>query len=220
MPAMQRDWLKQRLALRGRTQAGLARHLGLDASAVTRLLKGERQLKGAEAAAIAAYIGCAVDEVLAAFGAGPAADAFLPRPRPLPAAAELPRDLPIHGAAIGGHDGAIELNGEAQAHTERPPQLAGVRNAYAVYVTGDSMRPMFQPGWVVHVNPNRPVTPGCGVVVQLRPDDGTLPLCYIKEFRRRTPSQLVLAQYNPADEIAWPLARVLAIHRVVGIAEM
>lgn len=220
MPPMQRDWLRQRLAALGRTQAELARHLGLDASAVTRLVRGGRQLKGSEAAAIARFLGCPVEEVLAAFGAPAAADGFVPRPLPLPAPAELPRDLPIYGAAIGGADGAIELNGEAQALVERPPQLSGVRNAYAVYVTGESMHPMFQPGWVVHVNPNRPITPGCGVVVQLRPAEAGPPLCYIKEFRRRTPSQIVLFQYNPAEEIVWPLERVLAVHRVVGVAEM
>ncbi|MBW7851735.1 MAG: helix-turn-helix transcriptional regulator [Rhodospirillales bacterium] len=219
---MDRQWFRDRLHALGRTQAELARQLDLDASAVTRLLKGERQLKGAEAARLAALLECGVDEVLRAAGAaaGPA-DGFVARPVAVPQPAELPRNLPVFGAAVGGPDGAFEMNGEVHEFLERPPALQGVRNAYAVYVTGDSMRPMFQPGWVVHVNPNRPLTAGCGVVVQVRPADGeAVPLCYIKEFVRHAAGRLVVRQYNPAGDIEWPAERVLAVHRIVGVAEM
>lgn len=217
---MTKEWIRDRLHRIGRSQAELARHLDLDASAVSRLVKGERQLKGAEAAAIAGFLACPLHEVLGAFGIG-AADGFMPRPVTVPQPAELPRNLPVYGAAIGGADGAFELNGQHHEFVERPPQLQGVRNAYGVYVTGDSMHPMFQPGWLLHVNPNRPLTPGCGVVVQLRPEDGDAPpLCYLKEYVRRTPTLLVARQYNPPLEIPWPLARVVAAHRIVGVADM
>ncbi|MBY0432191.1 MAG: helix-turn-helix domain-containing protein [Rhodospirillales bacterium] len=225
---MDKDRIKQRLAELGRTQAELARHLGLDASAVSRLFKGERQLKGQEAAAMAAFLGIAVDEVLGAAqvprgGGEPmaAADAFMAWPMDIAQGAERKRNLPVFGAAIGGVDGAFEMNGVVHEYTERPPQLDGVRNAYAIYVTGDSMHPMFQPGWVLHVNPNRPLTSGCGVVLQIRSAEAPgHPLCYIKEFVRRTSSKLVVRQYNPAGDIEWPLERVVAVHRVVGVAEM
>ncbi len=215
---MTKAWIKERLQSLGHSQADLARHLGLDASAVSRLLKGERQLKGAEAVAIAGFLGCGVGEVLEATGA--AADGFVPQPVEVPQPAELQRNLPVYGAAIGGADGAFELNGQHHEFAARPPQLAGVRNAYGVYVNGDSMHPMFQAGWLLHVNPNRPLTAGCGVVVQVRADGDEPPLCYVKEFARRSANLLVVRQYNPAAEIEWPLARVIAAHRVVGIAEM
>ncbi|MBF0335445.1 MAG: helix-turn-helix transcriptional regulator [Alphaproteobacteria bacterium] len=224
---MDKPWFKDRLTALGRTQADLARHLGLDASAVSRLLKGERQMKGAEAVQIANFLRCPVEDVLRAIGGAAAArpvavdDPFVADPQPVPASGELPRNLPVHGAAVGGHDGSFEWNGQVQEYIERPPQLTGVRNAFAVWVTGESMHPMFQPGWVLHVNPNRPLTPGCGVVVQIRPsDDFGHPLCYIKEFVRRTASKLVLRQYNPSIEIEWPLDEVVAAHRVVGVADM
>ena len=220
---MAKEWLKQRLDAAGHTQADLARHLGLDPAAISRLVRAERHLKGAEAAAIAGFLGCPVDEVLAAFGPTPrpADDGFLARPLPVPQPAELKRGLPVYGAAIGGDDGAFEWNGEAHEYIHTPPQLTGVRNAYAVYVSGESMVPRFEPGWLVHVNPNRPVTVGASVVVQVRPEheDGP-PLCYIKDFVRKTAAQLVLRQYNPAGEITFPLPRVIAVHRVVGVAEM
>lgn len=213
---MGKDWIRERLHRGGRTQLDLARHLGLDASAVSRLLKGERQLKGAEAAAIAGFLGCSVDELLAA-----GEDGFVPQLVEVPQPAELPRNLPVYGAAIGGADGAFEFNGITHEFAERPPQLQGVRNAYGVYVTGDSMLPMFQPGWLLQVNPNRPLTAGCGAVVQVKPSGPHRPpLCYVKEFARRAGGRLVVRQYNPAAEMEWPLDRVIAAHRVVGIAEM
>lgn len=226
MGAMTSTWIRERLVRLGRSQAGLARHLGLDASGVSRLLKGERQLKGAEAARIAAFLECPVEEVLEALAGGERRrraedDGFVARPVDIPQPAELARSLPVFGAAMGGPDGAFEFNGQVHEHVERPPQLQGVRNAYAIYVNGESMHPLFRPGWLLHVNPNRPLTPGCGVVVQIRPEDGHgLPLCYVKEFVRRSGGRLLLRQYNPPAEIEWPLEAVLAVHRIVGIAEM
>lgn len=219
---MTKEWIRERLQRLGRSQIDLARHLGLDASAVSRLVKGDRHLKGQEASGIAEFFGCPVDEVLHAFGVG-AADGHIPRLVDVAQAAEsrLLQPLPVYGSAVGGMDGAFEFNGRINEYIDRPPQLAGVKNAYGVYITGDSMFPVFRPGWLAHVNPNRPLTPGCGVVVQLRPDDPeSPPLCYIKEYVRRTASRLVVRQYNPEGEYDWPLDRVIAAHRIVGIADM
>lgn len=219
---MTKEWIRERLQRLGRSQLDLARHLGLDASAVSRLVKGERHLKGQEARGIAEFFDCTVDEVLHAF-AGAAADGHVLRPVDLPQAAESRQmpPLPVYGSAVGGIDGAFEFNGRINEYVDRPPLLAGVKNAYGVYITGDSMYPVFRAGWLAHVNPNRPLTPGCGVVVQLRPADAdSPPLCYIKEYVRRTATRLVVAQYNPAGEIEWPLDHVIAAHRIVGIADM
>lgn len=218
---MTKEWIRDHLQRLDRTQLELARHLGLDASAVSRLVKGERHLKGQEARGIAEFFGCSVDEVLHAFGAG--ADGFSPRlvDLPQPAESRQAAPLPVYGSAVGGLDGAFEFNGRVNEYVDRPPLLAGVKNAYGVYVTGDSMFPVFRAGWLAHVNPNRPLTAGCGVVVQIRATDPeSPPLCYIKEYVRRTATKLVLCQYNPATEIEWPLERVVAAHRIVGIADM
>jgi transcriptional regulator with XRE-family HTH domain len=218
---MTKEWIREHLQRLGRSQLELSRHLGLDASAVSRLVKGERHLKGHEARGIAEFFGCSVDEVLHAFGSG--TDGFTPRLVELPQSAELRQTapLPVYGSAVGGVDGAFEFNGRVNEYVERPPLLAGVKNAYGVYITGESMFPVFRAGWLAHVNPNRPLTPGCGVVVQVRATDPEAPpLCYIKEYVRRTATKLVVSQYNPATELEWPLDRVVAAHRIVGIADM
>lgn len=50
-------WIRDGLRKSGKTQAGLARALGLAPPAVSRLLKGERQLKADEVPVIARYLG-------------------------------------------------------------------------------------------------------------------------------------------------------------------
>lgn len=220
---MTKEWIRGRLQRLGKSQLDLSRHLGLDASAVSRLVKGERQLKGQEARGIAEFFGCPVDEVLHAFSGGTAADGHAARIVDLPQQAELRQlaPLPVFGSAVGGMDGAFEFNGRVNEYIDRPPMLAGVKNAYGVYIAGDSMFPVFRAGWLAHVNPNRPLTPGCGVVVQIRLDEPeSPPLCYIKEYIRRTATKLLVCQYNPQGEIEWPLDRVIAAHRIVGIADM
>jgi transcriptional regulator with XRE-family HTH domain len=57
MAAMNLDWIVNGLKKPGKTQRGIAKALGRDPAAVTRLLAGERQLKAAEIAKIASYLG-------------------------------------------------------------------------------------------------------------------------------------------------------------------
>jgi phage repressor protein C with HTH and peptisase S24 domain len=80
----------------------------------------------------------------------------------------------------------------------RPPGLAGASAVFAVYVHGDSMSPRFESGDLVFVNPSRPPTPGCDVIVEMAPHgaDGAGP-CYIKRLLRRTADKVILRQFNP-----------------------
>lgn len=57
MPATYAEWLRDSLRIAGRTQVELASHLGLDQSAISRSIRGERQLKPSEIRAIAAFLG-------------------------------------------------------------------------------------------------------------------------------------------------------------------
>jgi transcriptional regulator with XRE-family HTH domain len=61
-------WFQDRLSDRGMSQRGLARALGLDAAAVSLMLRGKRQMKLTEAADIARLLGVPVDDVLASAG--------------------------------------------------------------------------------------------------------------------------------------------------------
>lgn len=62
--AVDTKWFRDRIADQRMSQRGLARHLGLDAAAVSLMLRGKREMKIAEAAAIASLLGVPADEVM------------------------------------------------------------------------------------------------------------------------------------------------------------
>src|SRR5437588_10886626 len=61
---MDTAWFLSQLERAGLSQADLARHLRLAPSAISRMLKGERQMKLLEAQQVAAFLGVSQDDVL------------------------------------------------------------------------------------------------------------------------------------------------------------
>lgn len=123
-------------------------------------------------------------------------------------------DLPVLGTAKGGNDALLFNDGEVVERVTRPSLLAGATQAYAVYMTGDSMEPRYQALELLYVNPARPLTRGCYVVVQKANGEAI-----VKRFMRRSDHTLVLEQLNPQSEIQIPASEVAAIHRIVGSVE-
>ena len=78
------------------------------------------------------------------------------------------RDLPVMGAVKGGAEGFYFNEGEAKEIVVRPPILAGVSNAFALYVDGESMEPRYYAGEMLYVNPNRPITRGRLITISMR----------------------------------------------------
>lgn len=68
----------------------------------------------------------------------------------------MPQDVPILGGASCGDDGLFELNGQTLGYARRPPKLMGVKDIYALYVTGTSMVPWREPRSLVYVHPHQP----------------------------------------------------------------
>ena len=134
-----------------------------------------------------------------------------PPPPPPPA---MPRDLPIMGTVKGGAGGVYINEGEAKEYIVRPPSLASVSNAFALYVHGESMEPRYYAGEVLYVNPNRPLTKGCFVAVEM--NDGE---ALIKQFVRSSDDLLVLVQFNPPKEIRLPITGVKSVYRITGSGE-
>lgn len=58
-------WFYQQLEKEGRSLRAMARVLGLDPSAVSRMLRGERKMSAEEQDGIAAYLGASLSEVAA-----------------------------------------------------------------------------------------------------------------------------------------------------------
>lgn len=129
--------------------------------------------------------------------------------------------LPILGHGIGGKDGRFSMNGTAVDTVICPPGLENVPGAYAIYVVGESMEPRYYAGEVVFVHPNKPFRRGSFVVVQVLNEDDKEgpPLGYIKQFITRTPSKLVLKQFNPDREVEFDSKKIVSIHRIVFSGE-
>lgn len=242
---MSNEWIGARLKSLRISKGSLARSLGIDPARVSEIIGGRRNVQVAELPVMAEILQMTTEDLVARLTPRRAAqedaariaaapfDAPPIQPAPSEAPSEataslqasltgqMPRNLPIYGSARGGVDGAFEMNGQSMDYAERPPSLTAARNAYAVYVQGDSMWPRFEPGWLLHVNPNRPVRKGDNVVVQIKADDEhSPPLAYVKVYDCTTPTKLVVRQFNPQKNMEWPLDQVVSIHRVVGIAEM
>jgi phage repressor protein C with HTH and peptisase S24 domain len=217
---MDASWFHQALERIGATQADLARHLRLAPSAVSRMLKGERQMKQLETVHTAAFLGVSPDEVLRHAVAETTATMTPDPPRatrgrpPSVAPSGMARSndmIPIRSAGRGGTDQAMFLEDGPIGYTSRPSNLSGVRAAYAIYMVGDSMEPRYEPGWLLHVNPFKPPTRGRDVVVYKQ---GQAVL--IKQFVGWEGDTLVLRQLNPPDTLRIPRTEIEECHLVVG----
>lgn len=207
----------------GLTLEQLARATGTTAAQISKLEKGERRLTVDWIARLAPALGIALADLLP-----PVASSPQPRrveaPTALPggdavfvghAAIGGPRDyIPVRSAGRGGDEQEMFLADGPIDYVRCPPSLAQVRDAYAIYVVGDSMQPRFRPGQILHVHPFRPPQPGSGVVVTK-----TNGAVLIKEFVRQDRFVLQLRQYNPAESLDYAAAEVAAVHTVVGLQE-
>lgn len=143
----------------------------------------------------------------------------------MPGQVEMPRDLPVWGSAAGSIinsniEGVHIFTGEPVDFVRRPPALASVRDAYAIYVTGDSMAPRHNNGDLCFVHPHRPPSPGDTVIVQTKNWEHDPGQGYIKTFRRRKAEEIVLEQLNPAATITVPQRFVVALHRVMTLNDL
>jgi len=130
------------------------------------------------------------------------------------AAVDLRPTVPLLGQGAAGPDGGFPFNGERVADVSAPPALARVRTAYAIYVVGISMLPRYEPGELVFVDPTKPVIKGNYVVVQIAGDAGEHQ-GYIKRYLGRDDHTLRLDQLNPKKKLAFPMNRVIAVHRII-----
>jgi phage repressor protein C with HTH and peptisase S24 domain len=139
----------------------------------------------------------------------------------LPGSNTLLRDMPVYGVAVGGTEGEFSFNGSVVDYVRRPPSLMKLRNAFAVYVSGDSMSPRFDHGDLIFVHPGRPPQPGNDVIVELHGEHGAPGSCYLKRLVRRTKGKVILAQFNPPrDDITIESDRIKAIYRILTAAEI
>ncbi len=230
---MNLDWIRQGLKRPGKSQDGLAAALGVHPAQISRLLAGTRRLRVDELAAISAYLGVTPEtgaplaSPMSTDDDGAALDpAHLNTGRraTAPTFGDLTRDLPVRGVAIGGEHGRgdFRFNGEVVDHLRRPPRLGGAKDAFVIYLTGDSMFPRFKEGAPVYIHPGQPPRVGDDVLVELHPErEGEAGAAMVKILVARTSTKLKLAQYNPATtKIELDMRKVKNVFRVVPYEEL
>ncbi|MDB5363480.1 MAG: transcriptional regulator [Rhodospirillales bacterium] len=218
---MMSNRLREFRDLAGLSMQALANRVGTTAPQINKLEKGERRLTLDWMTRLAEALGIEPKDLLPLPSRAPPTAS---QDRPLlggeaapgpPVPARDPRDLiPVRSAARGGDEQEMFLEDGPIDYIARPHSLLHVRDAYSIYMIGDSMTPRFRPGQLLHINPYKPPQAGTGVVVT-KTDNVVL----IKEFVRRSATMLYLKQYYPAAELKYPLNEIRDIHIVVGLDE-
>ncbi len=198
----------------------LAARVGSDHTTVWKLERGKRRLTAEWMARLAPHLKTTPQGLVRGWDPGeqnvrPALAVSVPERD------DMPRDVPVFGTAQGGAEGVFLLNtGEAIDYVRRLPGIARVRNAFALYMEGDSMAPWRQAGQIVFVNPDRPARIGDHVVVVLQDGGETDRPAIVKKLVKRTAGALTLAAYNPEVEFEVTTDRVAQVWRVMELDEL
>lgn len=130
---------------------------------------------------------------------------------------EKGRDFPIYAAVEGG-PGEIIRSVQPVDWYPRPAPVAHVREAYGLFVIGESMAPEFEPGDIALVNPVLPPIGGkpCIFYTELHGEARAT----IKRYVRQTSASWVVYQHNPprgsTHEFTLPRREWGICHRVLG----
>ena len=127
-------------------------------------------------------------------------------------AATPTRGVPLLGFAQAGASGYFDDSGfpAGKGWDEIALPSPNDEHAYALEISGDSMRPAYRDGDIIVVSPGTPIRRGDRVVV--RTSGGEV---MVKELKRRTAKTLELQSLNPAHA-----DRVLAADNVEWIARI
>jgi phage repressor protein C with HTH and peptisase S24 domain len=123
------------------------------------------------------------------------------------------QSVPLLGFAQAGAGGYFDDSGfpAGKGWDEIALPSPNDEHAYALEISGDSMRPAYRDGDIIVVSPGTPIRRGDRVVV--RTSGGEV---MVKELRRRTAKTLELQSLNPAhadrvlaaDDVEW-IARIV-----------
>src|SRR6266851_508282 len=123
------------------------------------------------------------------------------------------QSVPLLGLAQAGNGGYFDDSGfpAGKGWDEVALPSANDEHAYALEISGDSMRPAYRDGDVIVVSPGTPIRRGDRVVVKTTGGE-----VMVKELKRRTAKLLELQSVNPAhadrtldaNEVEW-IARIV-----------
>lgn len=121
--------------------------------------------------------------------------------------------LPHDDTAVSSSLDGVPLN-EPSDWLPCPPELSQVKTAFAYYVVNKEMSPRYNPGDVVFVNPQKPLMPGCYVLL-LKNDDTT----QLRQFINSNGQVFIFKSHQDNTEQELNIAQIKGIYRVVGSRE-
>lgn len=120
-------------------------------------------------------------------------------------------DLPLRGRP-DIHGGSIMLDMVTTSWIDRPWFLDGVEDAYATYMAGSEMEPIFRNGDLLYANPGRPPAIGDDVIIEMSDGSGV-----VRRLAARAPDAVIVRKFNPLSEDKMLLASIKAIHFIVAV---
>lgn len=198
---------------KGLSQAALARAVGIKQQSLDSIEKG-KTARSKHLPFLAIELGLYPDDIgLPKEGFAEPNSGYVP-----PAQIQQPgRDFPIYSAAEGG-PGEIIRSTDPVDWYPRPSPVAHVRDAYGLFVIGESMVPEFEPGDIALVNPILPPLPGkpCIFYTELHGEARAT----IKRFVRASATVWHVFQHNPprgmTQEFTLSRKEWSICHRVLG----
>ena len=120
--------------------------------------------------------------------------------------------IPVYGYVSGsGYMQANVSDSNIVENKERHVNQRGAKDAFWVYVIGDSMEPRFYSNELAAVKPGRLPNKGEDCVIVTKDGDA-----HIKRFQSMASDKIIVDQFNPAKELEFSLKDIEAIHPVVG----
>lgn len=183
-PKMAGEAVKHARELKRWSQETLAHEAGgVGQSTIDRIEKGQFKRMPSDLPAVCAALGIALPDL---DGRAATLPGLLPINRD--------RDFPVYASAEGG-PGEILRSTDPIDFIPRPSQVAHVKEAYALLVTGNSMVPEYKPGEIALVNPRLPLISD-EVYVFYSEIEGEA-RATIKHLRRATGDHWLVLQHNP-----------------------
>ncbi len=204
--AMNVKWIAEQLKLSRRTQRDLADHLGWDPSAVSRLLKGQRQLQAREIPKIEAFFGVEPRQYRAPVGE-PKAGEMLYETDHSPGWMRVP----VYGFS-GLNNADFSFQDEPVDNLLAHPAQIGHARAFAFYVANSRMEPRYEPGDIIYAVKHRSVKPNRDAIIETKSGEA-----FLLKIKSLSGDRVVASQTSPARDHIFSAGNIKSIHAVVGI---
>ena len=203
---------------RGISQDALAKAIGRQKALVSKLENGKIRLTQEYLELLSEALACTPAELLGppAYSKKPLAKraSRVASPRAGNAYGAVSTYVPVYGPVGASNPDKISITEDFIVERKpAPEELRHVRDAFIMYVAGESMYPRYKYGEMVSVHPHRPHSVGQDCVLVF--NDGN---AIVKEFvgESEDKKEWKLRQYNPEKIFKVKKADVRAIYAVVG----